>query len=375
MNSLTMSTNSNKIFTFKLFKILPFILVTLLIVGAISQAVGTVLLFVFCVLIIIFGQKINLTKKALLFLCFLVLCFLIGIINSSDIRLWSEELFRNATLFLLSLIVIQYIKDNGKEVFFDLLYLTILISLIAYPFLLLDGRFTSYFSHPNHLAYLSLLVLYEITTRENLIYLRKFKILTLILIIFLTKSSGGILCLSFLLLVYFSKKGTKYFISFSALTLLIFIFKDSIDALNLINEKFVSFDINEIESRINHMNFGNDTSLIWRITYWGALINQYMRFDEIGKLFGIGYGTMSQGNFAYSWMITDPHNDYVRKLLETGIIGLTIFFFIWLRIFKKSGVGIYCVPIFFLPLLVGNIVVNVPFMVSLIVIIYTYENR
>lgn len=65
---------------------------------------------------------------------------------------------------------------------------------------------------------------------------------------------------------------------------------------------------------------------IWRVAQWRRSLAAYGGFDAPGQLFGAGTGA--------SWTVLGnlPHNEYVRILLEQGIVGLFLFLFVWRRL-------------------------------------------
>lgn len=71
--------------------------------------------------------------------------------------------------------------------------------------------------------------------------------------------------------------------------------------------------------------FGGEGSGSWRINYWSALIQYFGQLPFLNQVFGIGAGSFKSGNYALLFIHHDPHNEFIRILLEYGIIGLLVF--------------------------------------------------
>lgn len=302
----------------------------------------------------------SVVKKVFIFSCLLII---IGLINQSDIFLLLEQIIK-IWIFVFFFITLK--NTMTKECFFNViigLSYIIIFSLFLYPFLLHNGRFSSIFAHPNHLAYVVNLLIFCFIFLYNKNYKQLLILFLLTIILFLTNSSGGILCLIGLILtrILLSNKKSLYLLFFILCVALLFLFKDSIPAITTIFDKFNSIDTYELQKKIAMYQFGNDSSLVWRITYWSALIRELFADSLLVVIFGYGAGTMSSGNYLFYWMITDPHNDFVRIILEYGFFGFITFSFYLYLVIKTHKIGFYIIPLLFLPMFVGNIVVNVPY--------------
>jgi O-antigen ligase len=81
------------------------------------------------------------------------------------------------------------------------------------------------------------------------------------------------------------------------------------------NESTTNFSASQTRHSAN-------TSLAWRFYKWGTLIPLWERSPYLGN--GLGTTTTSEGNSENAIEGKVPHNEYLRYLVETGIIGLTI---------------------------------------------------
>jgi O-antigen ligase len=64
------------------------------------------------------------------------------------------------------------------------------------------------------------------------------------------------------------------------------------------------------------------TSLGWRFYKWGLLIPEWEENPFVGK--GLGTTTSAEGNELITTAGHAPHNEYLRYLVETGVVGLAI---------------------------------------------------
>ena len=65
-----------------------------------------------------------------------------------------------------------------------------------------------------------------------------------------------------------------------------------------------------------------NTSLAWRLYKWGTLIPEWERSPVVGQ--GLGATVTAEGNSEDVTAGKVPHNEYLRYLVETGIVGLAI---------------------------------------------------
>lgn len=65
-----------------------------------------------------------------------------------------------------------------------------------------------------------------------------------------------------------------------------------------------------------------DSSLTWRLNKWKMLVPEWERSPIIGL--GIGTTTTAEGTLGNRYAKKPPHNEYIRYLVETGVIGVAI---------------------------------------------------
>ena len=76
------------------------------------------------------------------------------------------------------------------------------------------------------------------------------------------------------------------------------------------------------ERLANESSNSSGTSLAWRLYKWGTLIPEWERAPFLGQ--GLGTTVTSEGTALDTAAGLVPHNEYLRYLVETGVVGLTI---------------------------------------------------
>ena len=67
-----------------------------------------------------------------------------------------------------------------------------------------------------------------------------------------------------------------------------------------------------------------DSSLGWRLKKWKMLLPEWERSPIIGQ--GLGTTTTAEGAPGNQYASKPPHNEYIRYLVETGLVGLMVLF-------------------------------------------------
>lgn len=350
--------------------ILVWMIFLIIITSLVSQALAVVISFSVSIFILVKSQKIVKNHVSYALFAFLLLKLVVGLLNSSQLTLLFEELLRNFAFFILYSTLISKLDNNSLDVLIENLSILVIVTLFLYPLLQYHGRFTSIFPHPNHLAYAcNLLIAYILSTKNVQNTIDKIRIFLLVTLVVLSSSSGGIIATTFTFLLYNFRKSFVNFTLITLLSLILIWFVRDIEPFSIIFEKFSSVNIGEIAERASDRAFGNDTSLVWRLTYWHAIVDSFLDHSSWIKFFGLGIGVMSFPNYYFYWMITDPHNDYVRVLAEIGILGVTFYFFIWIYLLRTVKEKYFLISVFIVPMLVGNMLVNLTFMLLLLLYI------
>lgn len=141
-------------------------------------------------------------------------------------------------------------------------------------------------------------------------------LLLLAFIVLITRSLGGTVVTTLLIGFHFLEKSRWKAI---AALLLLGIALPLVLGDRLVDQ-MQSFDT--LEDKIDSANGGNSGSLVWRIVYWTTLTRRML--DDGGGLLGMGMEYTTSGS-PYRAGDLDPHNEFVRVFLESGILGEIIF--------------------------------------------------
>jgi O-antigen ligase len=239
-------------------------------------------------------------------------------------------------------------------------------------------RYYNIFDHPNHFAYVIVLLLAYLVYDYKKIAHANFLISLLFLNLILTKSSGGIItALTFLSIVVF----IKFRVSFVKKTTIVILLAITLVAIFSFSEKvnqqwhdlkLISLDY--IIGRALDHQAGGQGSFLWRLTFWSEILIAFSKESFSSLFFGLGADSLNRGNFAYDFMFWDPHNDFIKILVEFGILGLLVFLTVIGMITKYSKMGSPIFVILFLPMFFGNIIVNFPYILTLVlVLMYFYK--
>lgn len=110
-------------------------------------------------------------------------------------------------------------------------------------------------------------------------------------------------------------------------------------------------------SSLMEMYGTSDCSGIWRISHWRACMDVVARANPLQLLCGHGIG--SSGLLLYKV----PHNDYLRVLMEQGILGLALSLIFFLIVFRRIDPRYrYCIIAFALYCFTENNMDNLLFM-------------
>ena len=348
-----------------------FALILCLFILMYSNMIGHLfMLFIVCVAVTKRKLLIYTELHKLLFLQLIVTTCVIGL-WFSDLLLMAEEIIKS--LIIISLLSVFYRSDIAIDRVVNFLFYALLISVAGISYMEHEGRFSSYFSHPNHLAYFCSLVSYALYTMKIKQY--HLKIALMFAIVIASKSSGGLIVFLALLSSFLYQQNKRYFLlTVLVLSLLypIYSFLLYFDIFQILVEKVSGFEVLRVLEKADRLGFGNEGSLIWRIAYWIALLNEFQLSSYLQKLVGMGVGGMSSGNYIFAWMTTDPHNDYIRVLLERGLLGFIAYYVLFIKainyVDKPARLSLYVITL--LPMAVGNILTNAPFIVLLYFLIY-----
>ncbi len=175
-------------------------------------------------------------------------------------------------------------------------------------------RLNGTFVHPNMLAFylvfvITLACFIFLSLKKQAVekYLYLFLLLPFLIVLILTYTRGAWLCL----LVIFFAIGLSRFRAFL------------LAGLGIIIVFYFAFA--PFQERVNSlMSFSATDSTVWRLDLWRDALG----YAQGSPLFGFGPGTaplVIGNNRSAALGSSEPHNDYIKILLETGAIGLAAY--------------------------------------------------
>ena len=286
---------------------------------------------------------------------------------------------RYVSYLMFAIILSHFDKSDISNSFKVLIvYFALSLPIAVYQFLEL-GRYQNIFSHANHLAYVLVMCIYFLIFYKPFTPNWKYVFLALLFVsLIFTKSSGAMLVL--LGLWAFSLIKSKKISSAKKLILLLVFIGLTILILN--SSEKISSQINTINylnwdfllERAESFKAGGYGSFIWRIVYWLEIIISFLAEPFYKIFFGLGVDSLTKGNMPYEFMYKDPHNDFLKILVEYGVLGLILFLGLIMRVYYLTKNNFYLIILIIIPLFFGNAIVNFPFNIAFIMIwIYEYK--
>ena len=344
----------------------------LILIALLLSAVFPAALYFFLPFLIVYSvllrKSISLNKISRLYLyfCLIVLVFFgVHSLLSGGVQLiFLKGVLRYFAYFSFGL----YASTISKEGISLILKTVILFFVFSLPIAIyqihFSGRYQNIFAHANHFSYVLVICFYYMLKYKPFKQsIRPIIMFILIISLILASSSGAILTVLLLLLYhyFFKTKRNIFKFVFSFLVLigavLVISFTDKITAQI---ESLQHIDWDFIYEKAKLFEPGGYGSFVWRLIYWMQILQSFLANNAFVLFFGEGIDTLTKDNYLYSFMYTDPHNDYLKVLVEFGILGLTLLFALLARIyfiFKRFDILIMImVPFFF-----ANIIVNWPF--------------
>ena len=324
-------------------------------VAPVSGILGLLIIFLF-IIAVIFNRdssdilKVNkLELSIIIFLIFIIFSFLVNLFGGT---LWIgdfiKEFLRVSSIFCVYYIVKTiFVTNDDFNLFLKFtLFLSIFPSIFGLHQLIFKSeifggdlkRLYGTTAHPNSFALLliffSVIVIYFIfisSKKINKIFLSLYLLLLFILLIFTYSRTGLIFfILFFLLLCVRFYRNKKY------ITILILILTFGVLMFPVYEQRMQVFT-RIGESIYNIFVLGQDihtSSFDWRLINYKYLLKAYVS----KPLFGYGLGAANRLSPWKDYIYA--HNDYIKILVETGLMGLLGFLSVlgnlWYILFKKS---------------------------------------
>ena len=260
------------------------------------------------------------------------------------------------------------------RVIFILLLLTLPLTIYQFIFF---GRGANIFMHSNHFAYV-LVICFIFLLKTKRFILAPILYLILIASLIMTKTTGAMLTLVVFLVFHYHAKIKSIYIRIPiiALVLLFFIFGfsffpkiiEQISSLQYLDWEF-------IKEKAIAARPGGYGSFIWRVIYWVQILISFFDNNYIIIFTGEGIDSLTKANRdMYGFLYTDPHNDFIKILVEYGVVGLSLFILLLYRLYTFLGRRVDILLILAIPLFFDNILVNWSYnIIFLLYITYFYK--
>lgn len=349
---------------------------------------GLYILIPFLTIYYISNQKeskltLNPVSKVYLYVVLVVLSFIIvQSLIYFEIKVFSIKGWFRFIAYFLFAVLISYMNEKDIKYFFIIIafYFVLTIPVGIYQFFEW-GRYRNTWDHSNHLAYVLSMSIYFFVFHKPFKNKRinLFCIIGLMISLILTTSTGGLLVL-LALLAYNAVKSKRIssakkltlFITLIIVTLLAVNFSEKI-AYQLNSVNFLTWDF--IKERIEIYTIdgvnraGGFGSFVWRIIYWSKLVATFFSEPFLQVTFGVGVDHLTKGNMPYEFMDKDPHNDFIKVLLEYGVIGMLLFLSFFRKMYIVMNKNFNIIILMAVPMVFGNAIVNYPFNMTLILIL------
>lgn len=348
-------------------------------IGLLLSTVFPAALYFYLPLLIIYSLlirnaiSVNKISRLYLYLFFLVLAFFgIHSMLSEGVQLvYVKGLLRYFAYFSFAL----YAATLSKRVILLLFKAIILFFIFSLPLAIYQinviGRYQNIFAHANHFSYVLMICIYFIIKHKVFSKsIRPMIIFIMLVSLLLASSTGAILTLLGLLIYHYFSITKRNFFKFAFSFLVLASVIIAISFTEKISAQIGSLqylDIDFIQEKAKYYSPGGHGSFVWRLVYWLQILQNFLENSSVVLFFGEGIDTLTKDNYLYSFMYTDPHNDYLKVLVEFGIFGLLFLFAFLARIYnilKKFDILIMLtIPLFF-----ANIIVSWPF--NIVILLY-----
>jgi len=257
-----------------------------------------------------------------------------------------REWVRLFTIFMIFLLSYNIVGKENKEKFTTMLFLSLLAPLLVgfYQLFTHTGpviggirRINATFAHPNQFAFYLVLFIglscWKMETTGSKFWF--FLILLQIVCLLGTFSFSGFVMGSILLYFLFLKGKPKIKFIISSLVILCILLLTSSEQFKIRLERLQKLDIYRIiEEKKTIPGAG---SLAWRIVNWYTLISVWKEKPILG--YGLNTSSFINPLKASRRVGYAPHNDFLRYLVETGIIGFISYvifvFFVAFQIWRE----------------------------------------
>jgi len=327
-----------------------------------ASSIGAAL-FLACLFALYWRYLLNLKASLILFSILLCIAFSMIPLASIDEKIMQRAYQELIKYYALNCVILMGLAlpltplARAKRV--ELLYFTIVVFLLA-GWLMMPHHVSApdmlkpvmgvkgFLANGNNFALTAMMLLFLVDEERSGLIVVGLHLALVLFLIYLSHTSGAILGFLIGMLYRFIQGKSKIPVMArwtvvaacigTAIIIFISMPPNTLEAVDATNTK-VKLAVTNIDrvlsdKRINFYEMiqknGRDvTSGVWRIYHWNRILHKFQNSSLDEVLFGHGIGTI-EGVFGI-----EAHNDYLRFLFQTGVIGLLLTLLIWVTLYRR----------------------------------------
>jgi hypothetical protein len=301
-------------------------------------------------------MAISVDKSVLLVLCILLLSIFTTLYDPTNTvfhSLLKHVIVCILYIFIFSMGLVPIYSTPFRTIFIFVLLFMGLVSFFIPNISETDDvmRMSGFFVNANNFS-LTMMTLLFLINEENDSRAKKISIhAVLVLFLLLTGTSGAILAYLgamlfkyFVLLKYSHRYKNTWILALVIIAVVLLgclltidLFMDVPIVKRIVTQLSLVWHELPLAASGHELDYGNlsnmygtgDCSGLWRISHWRTCIDVIADANIVQLLCGYGIGASSL------LLYKVPHNDYLRVLMEQGIIGLTLYMAFFLTVFRR----------------------------------------
>lgn len=225
---------------------------------------------------------------------------------------------------------------------FSVLFILFFVASSLFGGVFQDGsinRISGLMVNPNNLSLMSFVLIFLINEEKDSLRFKLINYFVFVFVILFTSTSGAIIAIIIGLVFKYKNKLKEIMTALSLFAFIGLFLINYMPSLFRIKKQFsaiLSVDLATIIAgniqygRILSIYGSESLSALWRISHWFKGISIFFSGSFFEILFGFGIGSTS------ILMGTLPHNDFLRILIEQGIVGFCLFIYFIVLVFLRT---------------------------------------
>ncbi|SFJ99708.1 hypothetical protein SAMN04488082_11184 [Desulfomicrobium apsheronum] len=312
---------------------------------SVFNVLGAILfLFIYLVLNFNFMFSLKIDKTIIICFCIFFNCIFAFFYNFDKIQfLYVIKFFYIffVYIFVLSSNIVPINKSIIKYKFSALFIIFFIVSFL-FGNIVQDGsisRISGVMANPNNLSLMAFVLIFLINDEKDSFLFKLINYFVFVVIILFASTSGAIIAIIIGLMFKYKNKFKEIMTALSLLAFIGFFLINYMPSLFRIKKQFsaiLSVDlVNIITGNIQYGRllsiYGAESlSALWRIAHWFKGMSIFFSGSFFEILFGFGIGSTS------ILMGTLPHNDFLRILIDQGIVGFCLFIYFIMLVYSRT---------------------------------------